>query len=272
MSDQRVTEQASHYQDLEQQSARQLISWMNAEDLKVAEAVEKVLPAIERLIEAARKCMQEGGRLFYIGAGTSGRLGVLDASECPPTFGVPSDWVNGVIAGGDFALRNAIEGAEDDAEQGLQDLLNAGVTTGDFVIGLSASGTAPYVLGALKQARAAQILTGCICCNTGTIIGQQVHYPVEVATGPEFVTGSTRLKAGTAQKMILNMISTVCMIQMGRVEGNEMIYVQFTNQKLIDRAIRIVIEKTGDQNVAKVRETLIREGTVKKAIEALKDR
>ena len=270
MSDTRVTEQASHYQDLEHQSVAQLLVWMNTEDRKVADAISTVLPAIEQLTEAVIRCLKQGGRLFYIGAGTSGRLGVLDASECPPTFGVASDLVNGVIAGGELALRSAVEGAEDDAQQGWMDLKQAGAAPGDFVIGLSASGTAPYVLGALQQARIEMLQTGCICCNTQTVIATHTDFPVELATGPEFVTGSTRLKAGTAQKMILNMISTACMIRLGRVEGNEMVYVQLTNQKLQDRAIRIVMEKTGSSDAQKVREILIREGTVKKAIAAIK--
>jgi N-acetylmuramic acid 6-phosphate etherase len=241
----KITEQPSHYDNLEEMSVGELLKHINEEDCRVAEAVHQALPQIEMLVEAIEKRMKRGGRLFYIGAGTSGRLGVLDASELPPTFGVPNTWVRGIIAGGDKALRHAVEKAEDSVEKGWEDLLAYEPTANDTVIGIAASGTTPYVIGAIRQAREHGLLTGCITSNLNTPLAEVAEYPVETIVGPEFVTGSSRMKSGTAQKMVLNMISTALMIRMGRVHGNRMIKMQLTNKKLVDRGTRMLQELLG---------------------------
>jgi len=225
---------------LEAQNALELVSGMQEMDAALPEIMLRSREAIAVLAEAVSQVLKNGGRLFYLGAGTSGRLGILDASECPPTFGVPHDMVIGLIAGGDSAIRKAVEFAEDDTEQGFRDLQQYDVRTGDLVVGISASGRTPYVLGALRACRAKGIQTGCICCNTETLIAREADFPVELATGPEFVTGSTRLKAGTATKMALNILSTGVMVRLGKVHGNRMVDVAVTNVKLEDRALRIL--------------------------------
>lgn len=241
--DENLTEENSPYNHLEKMDIDELISSINSEDKGVAYAVERALPAIGRLTKAVLELLQAGGRLFYIGAGTSGRLGILDASECPPTFGVSAGIVVGLIAGGDAAIRKAVEGAEDDSWQGFNDLSTHQISVKDIVVGISASGRTPYVVGAIKACREAGIKTGCIVNNSGSLVAALADWPVEVLTGPEFVTGSTRMKAGTAQKMVLNMISTAVMIKLGRVEGSQMIYLQPSNNKLKERMIRIVMDK-----------------------------
>jgi len=261
-----TTEQESNYQDLDKKSIHEILNDINAEDQTVAQAVQQAIPQVERLIEAAVASMRIGGRLFYIGAGTSGRLGILDASECPPTFGVPYDWIIGIIAGGDTAIRKAVEFAEDDEAQAWLDLQEYGINSKDVVIGIAASGGTPYVQGALKQANAAGLVTGCIVCNANSAIAAEAKYPIEVIVGPEFVTGSTRMKAGTAQKLVLNMISTTIMIQLGRVKGNKMVDMQLTNNKLFSRGTRIIMEETGIQAEA-ASELLEKYGSVRKAIE-----
>jgi len=238
-----TTEMASRYDHREKMSVLQLLESINNEDLTVPRAVSHYVPQIERLVTHLIKRMKKGGRLFYIGAGTSGRLGVVDASECPPTFGVPEDWVVGLIAGGDGAIRKAVEFAEDDPGQAIRDLDEYVLEAGDSVIGLAASGTTPYVIGGVKAARARGILTGCITCNSDTPLAAAVEYPIEVVVGPEFLTGSTRMKAGTAQKLVLNMISTSVMIQLGRVKGNKMVDMQLSNNKLIARGVAIVMKE-----------------------------
>ena len=249
----RITEQPSHYDHLEQMPVAELLQHINEEDALVAKAVKRVLPQITRLVEAIEPRMKRGGRLFYVGAGTSGRLGVLDASELPPTFGVPDNWVVGVIAGGDKALRHAVEKAEDIAEQGWQDLLTY------------ASGTTPYVVGAIREAKQHGLLTGCITSNPHTPLAEASDYPIETIVGPEFVTGSSRMKSGTAQKMVLNMISTSLMIRMGRVEGNRMVKMQLTNAKLIDRGTRMIQESLG-LDYEEARQRLLTTGSVDKAL------
>ncbi|MFD1771780.1 N-acetylmuramic acid 6-phosphate etherase [Sphingobacterium suaedae] len=263
----RVTEKESNYQDLDKMSVNELLTNMNNEDKTVPLAVEKAIPQLEALVNVTVDKMKEGGRLFYIGAGTSGRLGILDASECPPTFGVPFDWVIGLIAGGDTAIRKAVEFAEDDMEQAWKDLQEFGMNKNDVVIGIAASGTTPYVIGGLKRANEEGLVTGCIVCNNGSPIANVAQYPVEVVVGPEFVTGSTRLKSGTAQKLILNMLSTSVMIQLGRVKGNKMVDMQLSNVKLVARGVRMVMDETGvDEETAT---TLLEQyGNVRKAIES----
>ena len=241
----RITEQPSHYDHLEQMSVGELLRHINEEDALVANAVGKANPQIEALVEAIETRMKRGGRLFYVGAGTSGRLGVLDASELPPTFGVPEGWVTGIIAGGDEALRHAVEKAEDSPEQGWNDLLAFHPTADDSVIGIAASGTTPYVIGAIRQARQNGLLTGCITSNPNTPLAEASDFPIEIIVGPEFVTGSSRMKSGTAQKMVLNMISTTLMIRMGRVHGNRMVKMQLTNAKLVDRGTRMLQDYLG---------------------------
>ena len=241
----KITEQPSHYNHLERMSVGELLQHINDEDHLVAEAVSKALPQIEALVEAIEPRMKRGGRLFYIGSGTSGRLGVLDASELPPTFGVSEEWVVGIIAGGDHALRHAVEKAEDVAEQGWLDLQAYHLKADDAVIGIAASGTTPYVIGAVEQARQQGLLTGCITSNPDTPLAAAVDYPIETIVGPEFVTGSSRMKSGTAQKMVLDMISTSLMIRMGRVRGNRMVKMQLKNAKLVDRGTRMLQEFLG---------------------------
>jgi N-acetylmuramic acid 6-phosphate etherase len=261
-----TTESASNHDNLEQKSVTELLSGINAEDKTVAFAVEKAIPQITALVNEIVIRMRNGGRLFYIGAGTSGRLGVVDASECPPTFGVPFEMVVGIIAGGDTAIRRAVENAEDDFEQAWIDLQEFNITDKDTLIGIAASGRTPYVIGGLNTARKKGILTGCIVCNTGSKIADEAEYPIEIVVGPEYVTGSTRLKSGTAQKLALNMISTTVMIQLGRVKGNKMVDMQMTNEKLVNRAIKIVVEETGI-SADKATQLLKQHGSVRKAVE-----
>lgn len=261
-----ITETASKFENLEKMSVSELISSINKEDAKVHRAVKKALPQIEQLVERIIDRMKKGGRVFYLGAGTSGRLGVLDASELPPTFGVPENLVIGLIAGGDVALRKAVENAEDDPEKAWEELQAFQVNVLDTVIGIAASGTTPYVIGGVQRAREAGLLTGCITCNPGSKIAQTAEFPIEVIVGPEFVTGSTRLKAGTAQKMILNMITTTIMIKLGRVEGNKMVNMQLTNSKLVARGTRMLMEELSLEQ-AEARDLLLRFGSVKKAID-----
>jgi len=256
-----LTERPSHYDHLEQMSVAELLQHINEEDALVAEAVRKALPQIGALLEAIEPRMKRGGRLFYLGAGTSGRLGVLDASELPPTFGVPETWVIGIIAGGDKALRHAVERAEDVAEQGWKDLLAYSPTENDTVLGIAASGTTPYVVDAIRQARQNGLLTGCITSNPDTPLACEAEFPIETIVGPEFVTGSSRMKSGTAQKMVLNMISTTLMIRMGRVQGNRMVNMQLTNDKLIDRGTRMLQESLG-LDYDEARERLLEAGRV----------
>jgi N-acetylmuramic acid 6-phosphate etherase len=236
-----TTEAASHYNNLELMSVAELLHAMNAEDKKVPLAVEAALPQIEAFVTAAYERMREGGRLFYIGAGTSGRLGILDASEIPPTYGAPKDWVIGLIAGGDHAIRNAVENAEDDDEQAWRDLKPYKLDESDILVGIAASGRTPYVIGGLKKARKKGLLTGCIVCNTGSPVAANAEFPIEIVVGPEFVTGSTRMKSGTATKLALNMMSTALMIKMGRVSGNSMVDMQLTNKKLVTRGTSMIM-------------------------------
>ena len=257
----KITEQPSHYDNLEQMSVGELLQHINQEDALVAEAVRRVIPQIQALVEAVEPRMKRGGRLFYVGAGTSGRLGVLDASELPPTFGVSEDRVIGLIAGGDRALRHAVEKAEDFPEKGWEDLLAFSPTAEDSVLGIAASGTTPYVVGAVREARKNGLLTGCITSNPDTPLASAVEYPIETIVGPEFVTGSSRMKSGTAQKMVLNMISTTLMIRMGRVQGNRMVNMQLTNDKLIDRGTRMLQESLG-LSYEEARQRLLEAGSV----------
>lgn len=262
-----ATESASLYEDLDKASVDTLLRQINTEDKTVPNAVERVIPAIENLIQQIVPRMQAGGRLFYIGAGTSGRLGVVDASECPPTFGVAFDRVIGIIAGGDSAIRKAVENAEDDASQAWKDMEAYGINALDSVIGIAASGRTPYVIGGLEAANAKGILTGCIVCNADSAIAAVAKFPIEVIVGPEYVTGSTRMKSGTAQKLVLNMISTAVMIQLGHVRGNKMVDMQLTNHKLVLRAIQMVVEATGiDHDQAAI--LLEKYGSVRSAVDS----
>lgn len=262
-----TTEQNSNYTDLEKMSVSEILHNINNEDITVPLAVNKAIPQLEKLATAVSEKMKQGGRLFYIGAGTSGRLGVLDASECPPTFGVPFDWVVGIIAGGDTAIRKAVEFAEDNTEQAWKDLQEFGINQNDVVVGIAASGTTPYVIGGLKAANENGIVTGCIVCNSGSPVAAQAKFPVEIVVGPEFLSGSTRMKSGTAQKLALNMLTTTVMIQLGRVKGNKMIDMQLTNNKLFSRGIRIIMEEAGvDEQTAA--DLLEKYGSVRKAIDS----
>lgn len=262
----KTTETDSRYDNLEHMSTSELLININTEDKTVPLAVEKALPQIEKLIEAIVLKMKKGGRLFYMGAGTSGRLGVVDASECPPTFGVSKDLVVGLIAGGDKAIRDAVEFAEDSTNQGWNDLKSHNITSDDVVIGIAASGTTPYVIAALEACNANAITTGCITCNAGSPLAQTALYPIEVVVGPEFVTGSSRMKAGTAQKLVLNMISTASMIKMGHVKGNKMVDMQLSNDKLVDRGTKMIANHLKiDYNEAN--RLLTAHGSVRKAIE-----
>ena len=265
----RTTEKDSRYTDLEKMSVMGILQNINDEDQAVPLAVKKALPQIGVLATVTAAKMKAGGRLFYIGAGTSGRLGIVDASECPPTFGVPFDRVVGIIAGGDGAIRKSVEFAEDDAEQAWKDLLEYNINDKDVLVGIAASGTTPYVVGGLKKANENKVTTGCIVCNTGSPVADVANYPVEVVTGPEFLTGSTRMKAGTAQKLVLNMLSTSVMIQLGRVKGNKMVDMQLSNNKLVDRGTRMVMDETGldEQTAAGL---LKKYGSVRNAVEAFK--
>jgi N-acetylmuramic acid 6-phosphate etherase len=262
-----VTESSSHYHDLEKMSVHDLLVNMNKEDKTVPLALEKAIPQIEKLVNAAVEKMAAGGRMFYIGAGTSGRLGVLDASEIPPTYGMPHGRVIGIIAGGDKAIRTPVENAEDNAEQAWVDLLVHEISSKDILIGIAASGRTPYVIGGLRMARSNGVTTGCVTCNTESEMAKNSDFPVEVVVGPEFVTGSTRMKAGTAQKLALNMISTSVMIRLGRVKGNKMVDMQLTNKKLVNRGARMIMDELRiDEFEA---ERLLKEfGSVRKAIES----
>ena len=267
MSFKKITEQASFYDDLEHKSVHEILEDINREDQKVALAVHKTIPQIGQLVERIVPRMRRGGRIFYLGAGTSGRLGVLDASELPPTFGVPKTLVIGLIAGGDAALRNAVERAEDDSQRGWAELVKHNINTNDTVIGIAASGTTPYVVGALRNARAHNILTACITSNPSSPVAAESDVAIEMIVGPEYVTGSSRMKSGTGQKMILNMISTSVMIQLGRVKGSKMVNMQFSNQKLVDRGARMLVEMLGlDYDRAK--SLLLLYGSVEGALEA----
>jgi N-acetylmuramic acid 6-phosphate etherase len=263
------TEASSNHQDLDLKTTRELLEGINQEDATIAGAVKKVIPKIEELVVQIVLRMQKGGRIFYIGAGTSGRLGVVDASECPPTFGVPADMVIGIMAGGDRAIRNAVENAEDDEEQAWKDLQEFKINTNDTVIGIAASGRTPYVVGGLKFANINGVLTGCIVCNIGGPVAQNAQYPVEVVVGPEFVTGSTRMKSGTAQKLVLNMISTAVMIKLGRVKGNKMVDMQLSNEKLIERGTRMVMAELNIEHEIAM-ELLTKYGSVRNAIDNCK--
>lgn len=250
-------------------NVRELLLHINREDKSVPLAVEQVIPAIEKLVEVIAGKMKAGGRLFYIGAGTSGRLGVVDASEIPPTYGMPQGKVIGLIAGGDQAIRKAVENAEDDREQAWKDLQQYSITQQDVLIGIAASGRTPYVIGGLQEARKNNIVTACIVCNADSVVAKHADHPIEVIVGPEFVTGSTRMKAGTAQKLVLNMISTAVMIRLGRVKGNKMVDMQLTNNKLVDRGTRMIMEELNiDQ--AQAEALLKTHGSVRKAVEAFK--
>lgn len=261
------TEQSSNYDNLEEMSTTELLYSINQEDQKVALAIKQVLPQVEALVDAAYSRMEKGGRLIYIGSGTSGRLGIVDASECPPTFGVDPGRVVGLIAGGEKAIHKAVEHAEDSTTQGWLDLEAIGIQKIDFVLGITASGTAPYVLGAVETCREQGILTGGLSCNADSALSTKVDFPVEVILGPEFLTGSTRMKAGTAQKLVLNMLSTSLMIKMGHVKGNKMIDMQLSNNKLIDRGTRMIVEET-QLPYSDAKELLLEKGSVRKAVDA----
>ncbi len=264
-----VTEQTSTYHHLEMMSIEEILDNINQEDKTVPFAVQKAIPQIEKLIAAIADKMLAGGRLFYIGAGTSGRLGIVDASECPPTYGVPYGLVIGIIAGGEKAITEAVEFAEDSKQQGWTDLENHNINTKDVVIGLAASGTTPYVISALEACNQRGITTGSICCNPNSPVSAVANYPIEVVVGPEFVTGSTRMKSGTAQKLVLNMISTSVMIQLGRVEDNKMVNMQLTNDKLVDRGVKMLMDKAAIDNYNSAKDLLLQHGTVKKAMDAM---
>lgn len=267
MSFVKVTEQSSLHNDLDKMSVRELLEGINSEDQKVAIAVQQAIPQIEKLVSQIVPRMKQGGRIFYMGAGTSGRLGVLDASEIPPTFGMPKTLVIGLIAGGDVALRNPVENAEDNTTRGWEELVEHQITDKDTVIGIAASGTTPYVIGALRTAREHGILTGAISSNPNSPLSEAAEIAIEMVVGPEFVTGSSRMKSGTGQKMILNMITTSVMIKLGRVKGNKMVNMQLSNQKLVDRGSRMVSEELG-LDYEQSKRLLLMHGSVKKAVDA----
>ena len=262
-----ITEQSSLYDDLEKKSVREILEDINREDQKVALAVQKSIPQIGQLVSLIVPRMKQSGRIFYMGAGTSGRLGVLDASEIPPTFGMPPTWIIGLIAGGDTALRNPVEGAEDDMNRGWEELTEHQINDKDTVIGIAASGTTPYVIGALREAHKHGILTGCITSNPDSPMAAEADIAIEMIVGPEYVTGSSRMKSGTGQKMILNMISTSVMIQLGRVKGNKMVNMQLSNQKLVERGTRMIMEELGLDH-GHAQKLLLLHGSVKKAVDA----
>ncbi|MEP2935040.1 MAG: N-acetylmuramic acid 6-phosphate etherase [Gilvibacter sp.] len=270
MTFKKTTESSSNYDHLEKMTVGELITNINKEDQKVAMVVQEQLPAIEALIDQVVTRLENNGRLFYIGAGTSGRLGILDASECPPTFGVPHELVIGLIAGGDSAIRKAVEFAEDSTTQGWLDLKEHTISPKDIVVGIAASGTTPYVIGALAECNKQGIATGCICCNQGSPMAQEANFPIEVVVGPEFVTGSSRMKSGTAQKMVLNMITTATMIKLGRVKGNRMVDMQLSNNKLVDRGTKMVAHAL-DISHNEAKDLLDTYGSVRKAIKAYQD-
>lgn len=263
----KISEQPSLYNDLEKKSVGEILHEINTEDKKVAFAVEKAIPQIEKLVTEIVSRMRRGGRIFYMGAGTSGRLGVLDASEIPPTFGMDPSWVIGLIAGGDTALRNPVENAEDDTQQGWKDLQAFDINDRDTVIGIAASGTTPYVIGVIKEARAHGILTAAITSNPDAPVSEAADIAIEMIVGPEYVTGSSRMKSGTGQKMICNMITTTVMIQMGRVKGNKMVNMQLSNAKLVDRGTRMVVEELG-LPYDEAKRLLLLHGSVKEAVDA----
>jgi N-acetylmuramic acid 6-phosphate etherase len=262
----RTTEADSNYNDLDKMSVAELLQGMNNEDKTVPIAVEKAIPAIEKVVNVIVGKISAGGRLFYIGAGTSGRLGILDASECPPTYGVPFDMVIGIIAGGDKAIRKAVENAEDNSEQAWKDLLEFNISNKDVLIGIAASGTTPYVIGGLKKANENGLETSCIVCNAGSPVAAEAKHPIEVVVGPEFVTGSTRMKSGTAQKLVLNMISTSTMIRLGKVKGNKMVDMRLSNVKLVGRAVNMVMQATG-LDAGTAQKLLDRYGSVRQAVD-----
>jgi N-acetylmuramic acid 6-phosphate etherase len=264
-----TTETSSSYNDLDKMTVSELLININKEDSTVPAAIAAEIPKIEALVHAVVAKMESGGRLFYIGAGTSGRLGVVDASEIPPTYGMPHGRVVGIIAGGDTAIRKAVEFAEDDEHQAWKDLLKYEINKNDVLIGIAASGRTPYVIGGLKEARNNGIVTGCIVCNKGSAVAQYADHPVEVVVGPEFVTGSTRMKSGTAQKLVLNMVSTAAMIRLGRVKGNKMVDMQLTNNKLVDRGTRMVMDEL-NVSEAEAEKLLKEHGSVRKAVESRK--
>ena len=265
----KTTEQSSKYEHLEKMSVQELLTNINNEDQTVPLAVAKALPQIENLIQQIVTKMKLGGRLFYIGAGTSGRLGIVDASECPPTFGVPFDLVVGIIAGGDKAIRKAVENAEDNPTQAWEDLKAFDINENDVVVGIAASGTTPYVIGGLQTCKENNITTGSISCNADSPLSQTSKFPIDVVVGPEFVTGSSRMKAGTAQKLVLNMITTATMIQLGKVKGNKMVDMQLSNNKLVDRGVKMIMgEIPVSYEIAS--ELLAKHGSVRKAIENYK--
>lgn len=261
----KTTEQSSKYEHLEKMSVQELLSNINQEDKTVPLAVEKALPQIESLVAEIVANMKLGGRLFYIGAGTSGRMGILDASECPPTFGVPFDFVIGLIAGGDKAIRRAVENAEDNTTQAWIDLQKYNINENDVVVGIAASGTTPYVIGGLKACNENNITTGSISCNEGSPLSHTAKFPIDVVVGPEFVTGSSRMKAGTAQKLVLNMISTATMIQLGKVKGNKMVDMQLSNSKLVDRGVKMIMGEI-PVSYKEAAELLAKYGSVRKAV------
>lgn len=266
----RTTEKASRYDNLDRMSTLEILNGINAEDITVPQVVARSIPQIEKLVDAIVDRMQRGGRVFYIGSGTSGRLGIVDASEIPPTYGVKGKFI-GIIAGGDTAIRNAVEGAEDDREQGWKDLLPFSPTSDDVLVGITASGVTPYVLGVVEEARNKGILTSCITSNEGSPLEAMVDIPIVTVTGPEFVTGSTRMKSGTALKLILNMISTAVMIRMGHVRGNRMVDMELTNSKLVDRGTRMIMEETGITDYEYARSLLLSSGNVRAAVESYKN-
>ena len=263
----RTTEKASRYDNLDKMSTLEILNGINAEDMMVPQVVAESIPQIEKLVDAVVDRMQHGGRVFYIGSGTSGRLGIVDASEIPPTYGIKGKFI-GIIAGGDTAIRNAVEGAEDDREQGWKDLIPFSPTSDDVLVGITASGVTPYVLGVVEEARRNGILTACITNNDGSPLEELVDIPIITVTGPEFVTGSTRMKSGTALKLILNMISTAVMIRLGHVRGNRMVDMELTNSKLVDRGTRMIMEETGITDYDYAKSLLLRFGNVRTAVES----
>lgn len=267
----KISEADSLYNDLEKKSTLEILTEINREDQKVALAVQSVIPQIEQLVERIVPNLQQGGRLFYMGAGTSGRLGVLDASEIPPTFGMPPHIIIGIIAGGDTALRSAVENAEDDTEQGWKDLQPFHITPKDIVVGIAASGMTPYVTAALQKAKEHGILTASISSNPGSPMASIADIPIEIVVGPEYITGSSRMKSGTGQKLILNMISTTVMIKLGRIKGNKMVNMQLTNQKLVDRGVRMIMDELPSVSYEEAKSLLSIHGSVKKAIKAYKN-
>ena len=266
--DPRTTEAPSAYENLENWNTKSLLEAINKEDQSVPLVVERALPQVEALVEAVLPLLKAGGRLFYLGAGTSGRLGVVDASECPPTYGIPQGIVVGLIAGGDAAIRKAVEFAEDDLDQAWMDLAAHQISSADAVVGIAASGSTPYVLGGLRAARAAGCVTGAVVCNAGSPVAAAAEFPVEVVVGPEFVTGSTRMKSGTAQKLVLNMLSTALMIRCGKVRGNRMVDMQLSNHKLVDRGVR-TLQETTSLSRAEAEQMLHEHGSVRGVLRAL---